>query len=484
MLNGTYILKEGNEMYRISVFTTFVMFCLMLCSLGPAGADIEIDIFLLNTEFFFDNKEPHGEVVGKSVPVPTPEQYEAKARTIAELIDTHEANIVGLVEVENRAVLEKVKSYLANPDDWQIAFDEGRDTYTGQDVAVLTKFRIVPGSTTNFPNEHEIYFVEDQEYDVNPSKILGVELKIDNQPFYLLITHLISRRSSNDSKRLAQATVVRRQAVKAMMADKNVIVMGDINDTPGTPVINRLRGFDDIWDDFLQTANGVDPNERYTYIYRDQKNLIDHILISPSLRDEFRNVEKGEQCEIIDVGELSDHRAILARLRIIHPVVVLETNKGTIEMELYPDVAPKTVANFIKLIDMEFYSGLTFHRYVENFVIQGGDPEGSGSGGPGWTIPGEFQNPKLRTKMPRHRKGVVAMARANAPDSAGSQFYICLDAKPSRYFSLNGQYTTFGKVIAGMDVVDQLRKGDVMNTVSIKGKNEESAPPTGEQPSQ
>ena len=466
------------------ISTIFAAVFWMLCSLGPVIGDIEVDIFLLNTEFFFDNKEPHGEVVGKSVPVPTPEQYKAKARTIAELIDTHKVNIVGLVEVENRAVLEKVRSYLTDPDDWQIAFDEGRDTYTGQDVAILTKFRVVGGSATNFPAEREVYFVDGKEYDVNPSKILGVELRIDNQPFYLLITHLISRRSSNDSKRLAQATVVRRQAVKAMMADKNVIVMGDINDTPGTPVIKRLRGFDDIWGDFLQTANVVDTNERYTYIYRDQKNLLDHILISPSLRDEFRNVEKGEQCEIIDVGELSDHRAILARLRIIHPIVVLETNKGTIEMELYPDVAPKTVANFIKLIDMEFYNGLTFHRYVENFVIQGGDPEGSGSGGPGWTIPGEFQNPKLRAKMPRHRRGVVAMARANNPDSAGSQFYICLDAKPSRYFSLNGQYTTFGKVIAGMEVVDQLRKGDVMDTVRLKGKNEESALPAEEQTSQ
>ena len=86
--------------------------------------------------------------------------------------------------------------------------------------------------------------------------------------------------------------------------------------------------------------------------------------------------------------------------------------------------------------------------------------------------------------MPRHRKGVVAMARANKPDSAGSQFYICLDTKPSRYFSLNGQYTTFGKVIAGMEVVDQLRKGDIMNTVRLKGESEESSPPTGEQPSQ
>ncbi len=462
----------------------FVMFCLMVCSFGPAGADVEIDIFLLNTEFFFDSDEPHGEVIGKSVPAPTAEQYEAKAKTIAELIETHKANIVGLVEVENQAVLEKVKSYLTDPDDWQIAFDEGRDTYTGQDVAILTKFRIVRGSVTNFPEEREVYFVDGQERDVNPSKILGVELKVDNQPYYVLITHLISRRSSNDPKRLAQATVVRRHAVKAMMAEKNVIVMGDMNDTPTTPVISRVRGFDDIWGDFLQTANAVEAADRYTYIYKDQKNLLDHIFISPSLRDEFRNVEKAKRCEIIDVDELSDHRAILVRLRIEHPVVVLETDKGTIEMELYPDVAPKTVANFLKLIEMEFYNGLTFHRYVENFVIQGGDPEGSGSGGPGWTIPGEFQNPKLRSKMPRHRKGVVAMARANDPDSAGSQFYICLNAKLSKYFSLNGQYTTFGKVTAGMDVVDQLRKGDVMNTVHLKGEKEESIPATAEQLSQ
>ena len=472
-------------MYRKPVFAILVMFCFILCMLSdPAIGDIEIDIFLLNTEFFFDNKEPHGKVVGKSVPVPTPEQYAAKARNIAELINAHQADIVGLVEVENRAVLEKVKSYLIDADDWQIVFDEGRDTYTGQDVAILTKFRVGGGSATNFPTEREIFFVDGKEYDVNPSKILGVELKIDNQPFYVLITHLISRHGSNDSKRLAQATVVRRQAVKAMMGGKNVIVMGAMNDTPATPVLNRLRGFDDIWGDLLQTANAVEAADRYTYIYKDQKNLLDHILISPSLRDEFRNVEQTKRCEIIDVGELSDHHAILARLRILHPVVILETDRGIVEMELYPAVAPKTVANFIKLIEMDFYDGLTFHRYVENFVIQGGDPEGSGSGGPGWTIPGEFQNPKLRAKMPRHRKGVLAMARANDPDSAGSQFYICLDPKPSRYFSLNGQYTTFGKVIAGMDVVDQLRKGDVMNTLRLKGENDKLSSPIQEQPSQ
>ena len=471
-------------MHRRAIFVILAVCCLILCSLDPAIGDIEIDIFLLNTEFFFDNEEPHGEVVGKSVPVPTVAQYEAKAKTIAELIDTHKANIVGLVEVENRAVLEKVKSYLVSPDDWQIAFDEGRDTYTGQDVALLTKFRMVRGSATNFPDEREIYFVENQEHDVNPSKILGVELKIDNQPFYVLMAHLVSRRNPSDAKRLAQATVVRRQAVKAMMGGKHVIVMGDMNDTPGTPVINRLRGFDDIWGDFLQTANAVEADNRYTYIYEDQKNLLDHILISPSLQDEFHTVEETERCKIVDVGGLSDHRAILARLRIVHPVVVLETDKGAIEMELYPDVAPKTVANFVKLIDMKFYDGLTFHRYVENFVIQGGDPSGDGTGDPGWTIPGEFQNAKLRAKMPRHRKGVVAMARANDPDSAGSQFYICLNPQPSKYFSLNGQYTTFGKVIAGIDVVDQLRAGDVMNSVWIKGKNADLSLPTEEQSSQ
>ncbi len=460
-------------MHHRPVFAILAVLCLMLCLLSPAVGDVEIDIFLLSTEFFFDDEELHGEVVGKSVPAPTAEQYEAKAKTIAELIDTHEANIVGLVEVENRAVLEKVKSYLARPDDWQIAFDEGSDTYTGQGVAILTKFRIVRGSATNFPDEREIYFVDDQEHDVHLSKILGVELKIDNQPFYILIAHLVSRLNPSDAKRLAQATVVRRQAVKAMMGGKNVIVMGNMNDTPATPVINRIRGFDDIWGDFLQTANAVEAEERYTYIHEDQKNLLDHILISPSLRNEFRNVEEDKRCEIIDVSGVSDHRAILARLRIEHPVVVLKTDKGTIEMELYPDIAPKTVANFIKLVEMEFYNGLTFHRYVENFVIQGGDPSGDGMGGPGWTIPGEFQNPELRAKMPRHRKGVVAMARANDPDSAGSQFYICLDTKPSRYFSLNGQYTTFGKVIAGMEVVDQLRAGDMMNSVRIKEKNAE-----------
>lgn len=100
------------------------------------------------------------------------------------------------------------------------------------------------------------------------------------------------------------------------------------------------------------------------------------------------------------------------------PYVTIETEKGNIVIELYPEAAPATGANFARLIGSGFYDGVSFHRFVPGFVIQGGDPQGTGRGGPGWTIPGEFQDPALREKMPRHEKGIVAMARTQHPDSA------------------------------------------------------------------
>ena len=118
------------------------------------------------------------------------------------------------------------------------------------------------------------------------------------------------------------------------------------------------------------------------------------------------------------------------------PYVTIETEKGNIIIELYPEAAPATVANFAKLIGSGFYDGVVFHRFVPGFVIQGGDPDGTGRGGPGWTIPGEFQDPTLREKMPIHEKGVVAMARTQNPDSAGSQFYICVSSDPTIYAHL------------------------------------------------
>jgi cyclophilin family peptidyl-prolyl cis-trans isomerase len=138
------------------------------------------------------------------------------------------------------------------------------------------------------------------------------------------------------------------------------------------------------------------------------------------------------------------------------PLVTMETDKGTIEFVLYPDVAPNTVANFISLANRGFYDGLTFHRVVADFVIQGGDPNGDGSGGPGYNIKAEFGSRK-------HLEGTVAMARSDNPDSAGSQFYICLTPQPS----LDGKYTVFGQVTSGMSVVKAIKIGDKILKVTL-----------------
>ncbi len=129
---------------------------------------------------------------------------------------------------------------------------------------------------------------------------------------------------------------------------------------------------------------------------------------------------------------------------------------GTILIELYPDSAPKTVESFLALTKKGFYNGLTFHRVVPGFVVQGGDPRGDGTGGPGYALKAEFNARK-------HVTGTVAMARAEHPDSAGSQFYICLAPQPA----LDGRYTVFGQVIEGMEVVQTIRPGDVMQRVEV-----------------
>jgi peptidyl-prolyl cis-trans isomerase B (cyclophilin B) len=136
-------------------------------------------------------------------------------------------------------------------------------------------------------------------------------------------------------------------------------------------------------------------------------------------------------------------------------VITMEKG-GEIVIDFYPNDAPKTVENFVKLAKKGFYDGVVFHRREENFVIQGGDPKGNGTGGPGYTIPAEFNKQK-------HVRGAVAMARTQDPNSAGSQFYICL--APANF--LDGQYTVFGIVTKGMDVVDKVKVGDKMKTVKI-----------------
>lgn len=131
--------------------------------------------------------------------------------------------------------------------------------------------------------------------------------------------------------------------------------------------------------------------------------------------------------------------------------IVIDTNMGEIKAELYPDVAPVTVKNFIDLIKKGFYNGLTFHRVIEGFMIQGGCPKGNGTGGPGYCIKGEFRANGVKNDL-KHERGVLSMARAMDPDSAGSQFFIMHETSPH----LDGQYAAFGKVTAGMDVVDRI----------------------------
>ena len=136
-----------------------------------------------------------------------------------------------------------------------------------------------------------------------------------------------------------------------------------------------------------------------------------------------------------------------------NPIVKFEMEDGgAITAELYPEIAPNTVANFVNLVESGFYNGLIFHRVIPGFMIQGGDPQGTGMGGPGYTIKGEFARNGFRENTLRHTRGVLSMARSMMPNSAGSQFFIMHADAPH----LDGDYAAFGKVTDGMDVVDRI----------------------------
>lgn len=154
-------------------------------------------------------------------------------------------------------------------------------------------------------------------------------------------------------------------------------------------------------------------------------------------------------------------------------VTITMENGKQIQIELYPEIAPKTVANFEKLVKEGFYNGLTFHRVIPGFMIQGGCPLGTGTGGPGYQIEGEFAANGIENNL-KHERGVLSMARAMDPNSAGSQFFIMHQNAPH----LDGQYAAFGKVVSGMEVVDEIaavetdfsdkpRKAQIMKTVVL-----------------
>ena len=167
-----------------------------------------------------------------------------------------------------------------------------------------------------------------------------------------------------------------------------------------------------------------------------------------------------------------------------NPIVTIEMeNGGIIKAELYPEIAPNTVNNFISLINKGFYNGVIFHRVIPGFMIQGGDPTGTGMGGPGYSIKGEFTMNGFRNDL-HHSRGVLSMARTMAPNSAGSQFFIMHEDAPH----LDRQYASFGKVIEGMDVVDQIantrtdrndkpKEAQVMKCVTVDTLGEQYAEP-------
>ena len=167
-----------------------------------------------------------------------------------------------------------------------------------------------------------------------------------------------------------------------------------------------------------------------------------------------------------------------------NPVVTFTMENGsTFKAELYPDIAPQSVNNFISLIKKEFYNGLIFHRVIPGFMIQGGDPQGTGMGGPGYSIKGEFASNGFSNDL-KHTAGVLSMARSMMPDSAGSQFFIMHKTSPH----LDGEYAAFGKIIEGQDVIDAIAVVDtdrndrplepqVMKTVTVETFGEEYPEP-------
>jgi peptidyl-prolyl cis-trans isomerase len=139
-----------------------------------------------------------------------------------------------------------------------------------------------------------------------------------------------------------------------------------------------------------------------------------------------------------------------------NPIVTITMENGDVmKAELYPEIAPNTVHNFISLIQKGFYNGTIFHRVIPGFMLQGGDPDGNGMGGPGYAIRGEFRSNGFQNDL-KHTEGVLSMARTMAPDSAGSQFFIMHKDAPH----LDGEYAAFGKITEGMDVVDKIANGE------------------------
>ena len=181
--------------------------------------------------------------------------------------------------------------------------------------------------------------------------------------------------------------------------------------------------------------------------------LIVVLVISTSGKEE----KKEEKLLGINY-DVKENEVKLDKYETENPVVAMYIEGyGSVVMELYPDIAPNTVNNFISLIKSGFYDNNSFHRLMPGFVLQGGDPEGTGSGGPGYTIKGEFSDNGFENDL-KHEKGIISMARSSDNDSAGSQFFIMLDKSDF----LDGKYAAFGKVIDGFNIIEDIEKNEIV----------------------
>ena len=185
---------------------------------------------------------------------------------------------------------------------------------------------------------------------------------------------------------------------------------------------------------------------RYKVFYMIFATIVTTIILT-SCGTQAENGQKSENDAKQD-GEKTDYSASVTE----NPIVTITMeNDEKIVLELDPTVAPNTVANFISLVEDGFYDGLIFHRVIPDFMIQGGDPKGNGSGGPGYSIEGEFSENGFENNL-KHERGVISMARTNDPNSAGSQFFIMVKESSQ----LDGKYAAFGNVIEGMETVDAI----------------------------
>jgi len=280
---------------------------LLALLMSPLSLADEIVLMSINTEWFWDELPPHeGNIaIGAIGRPPSSEYVDLKAWAIAHMIEDAGADVVALTEIESDDVVQRIADFLGP--DWEIAFDKGRDGITGQDVAMITPHDIDTASISDLPNA---FGNGATLTNVRASKVLGVEIEIDGDDFLFVAAHLISKRTAgNDDKRLGQADGIRLEILGRFSTVDHIVIMGDLNDTPGSPPLNRIRGLDDSQPDFIQTGRVGGPDPSFSFTFQGVDQLIDHILLSPSLQSAFDAIATDDQHVSIDTGPLSDHRA-------------------------------------------------------------------------------------------------------------------------------------------------------------------------------